>query len=220
MPRVSRCTATVARLARRMRKCACTPTGTSGWLVLTTGGPWRRRNGRQRGRARVARAPCARGASGLREREAGRDLDRHSGRRGAHRARKRMRRCGAWWARCRMPSTTRIARPIAPCSRPRTICAMGTACSTSWRATCCRRAAVCTPFHALSAPAPGPRLGAALARGDVPTSRNGYPGYFGFSLDGDGKIVEFSLFVKGDMCPSGTDRRCKRNVKTLDEDFE
>lgn len=48
---------------------------------------------------------------------------------------------------------------------------------------------------------------------------NGYPGYYGISLNEAGKIVEFSLFVKGDMCPNGADRQCARIVKKLDEDF-
>ena len=49
---------------------------------------------------------------------------------------------------------------------------------------------------------------------------NGYPGYYGISLNDEGQIMEFSLFIKGDMCPNGTDRRCARNVKTLGTDFQ
>ena len=48
---------------------------------------------------------------------------------------------------------------------------------------------------------------------------NGFPGYFGFSLDEKGKIEKFSLFVKGDVCPNGADRHCAKIVKLLDEDF-
>lgn len=46
---------------------------------------------------------------------------------------------------------------------------------------------------------------------------NGFPGYFGFGLDEAGKIAEFSLFVKGDLCPAGTDRHCAKIAKTLAE---
>ena len=49
---------------------------------------------------------------------------------------------------------------------------------------------------------------------------NGFPGYFGIALNDDGLIAEFSLFVKGDLCPNGTDRKCAHNVRTLDKDFK
>lgn len=46
---------------------------------------------------------------------------------------------------------------------------------------------------------------------------NGYPGFFGFTPDEAGKIEEFSLFVKSDLCPHGTDRRCPLSVKLAGE---
>lgn len=74
-------------------------------------------------------------------------------------------------------------------------------------------------FHAPSAPLRVP----GSERTHRPVTfhlENGFPGYFGISLDEADRIVEFSLFVKGDLCPGGTDRHCARNVKTLGEDFE
>lgn len=46
---------------------------------------------------------------------------------------------------------------------------------------------------------------------------NGFPGYLGIALDDHEKVVEFSLFVKGDLCPSGTDRHCPAIERELDE---
>lgn len=49
---------------------------------------------------------------------------------------------------------------------------------------------------------------------------NGFPGYFGIILNSDGRIDQLSLFVKGDLCRSGTDPNCKAIVRRLGEDFE
>ena len=74
-------------------------------------------------------------------------------------------------------------------------------------------------FHALSPPL-------LVAGSDVPMRavtfhlENGYPGYFGISLNERGELVELSLFVKGDMCPNGSDRHCAKSVRVLGEDFE
>lgn len=46
---------------------------------------------------------------------------------------------------------------------------------------------------------------------------NGFPGYFGISLDEAGKVAEFSLFVKGDICRNGADRECADVVRQLGE---
>lgn len=74
-------------------------------------------------------------------------------------------------------------------------------------------------FHA-----PGPPLRSSGSRhSDRPLRtvtfhlENGFPGYFGFRLDDEGRIVELSLFVKDDLCPAGTDRHCAKVVKTLEE---
>ena len=48
---------------------------------------------------------------------------------------------------------------------------------------------------------------------------NGFPGYFGISLDEQGKIDHFSLFVKSDLCPNGPDTQCDKIAKTLAKDF-
>lgn len=48
---------------------------------------------------------------------------------------------------------------------------------------------------------------------------NGYPGYFGISLDDEGKIDHFSLFVKPDLCPNGPDTQCDLVARTLGKDF-
>ena len=48
---------------------------------------------------------------------------------------------------------------------------------------------------------------------------NGSPGYFGISLNEEGKIDHFSLFVKSDMCPNGPDTQCDMNVRTLGKDL-
>lgn len=45
---------------------------------------------------------------------------------------------------------------------------------------------------------------------------NGFPGYYGVTLDEADKLFELSIFVKGDLCPNGTDRRCASIVKSLD----
>ncbi|MEM7205437.1 MAG: serine hydrolase domain-containing protein [Planctomycetota bacterium] len=74
-------------------------------------------------------------------------------------------------------------------------------------------------FHDLQAPLVVPHLDRPM-RAVIFHLENGFPGYFGFGLDEDGKIEEFSLFVKSDVCPHGPHRHCPSNVRTLDEDFE
>jgi len=48
---------------------------------------------------------------------------------------------------------------------------------------------------------------------------NGYPGYIGISLNDEGKIDHFSLFVRSDLCPNGPDTQCDLVARTLGKDF-
>ena len=74
-------------------------------------------------------------------------------------------------------------------------------------------------FHALSAPLelPGKKLPLRAVTFHL---QNGYPGYYGISLNDEGLLADFSLFVKGDICRSGTDRQCPLNAKVLGKDFK
>ncbi len=72
-------------------------------------------------------------------------------------------------------------------------------------------------FHALSSPVklPDSRYPVRIA---IFHFENGYPGYLGLSLNEEGKIDHFSLFVKSDICPNGVDPLCNKIIKTISEE--
>lgn len=69
-------------------------------------------------------------------------------------------------------------------------------------------------FHALS-PAMKVEFSSTPIRVAVFHLENGFPGYFILSLDEEGKVDHFSLFVKSELCPNGPDRSCDKNVRDL-----
>ena len=48
-------------------------------------------------------------------------------------------------------------------------------------------------------------------------TENGFPGYFGITLDDDEKVTQLSLFIKSDLCRNGVDRRCDKITRKLED---